>query len=221
MRSTADAALRLWMLASTRCPCFGGRKCQADGLGVAHLADEQHVRILPQGIAKARRKVPHVASHLPLPRRAAHLVPAEHILDGVLERNEHPGAPPKHLLGEGGEGRALARTRGAAHEDEAMGQVDDVIEGHRQPEVGEGGRRRSQEPNRRRAPGGCLVQVDAEASDAVEAQRQIQGAPRREAPAGLLGQGLAEQLGKIRDGLAREPTELAAHPARGASPSMR
>ena len=44
----------------------GGER-EAYRLGIAHLADEQDVRVLAEGVAETRREVAYVAADLPLP----------------------------------------------------------------------------------------------------------------------------------------------------------
>ena len=52
MRSTVEEAVVVWSVASTRWPGLGGRDRERDRLEVAHLADEDHVRVLAQRLAQ-------------------------------------------------------------------------------------------------------------------------------------------------------------------------
>ena len=118
---------------------LGGGEREADGLRIAHLSDEDDVGILPERIAQAGREVGDVASDLAAAQDRS-VGGVEDVLDGIFERGQDDRATPKGLLRERGERGRLARAGGAAHEHEAVRQLDEIVERDGQVERREGGR---------------------------------------------------------------------------------
>ena len=89
----------------------------ADRLEVAHLADEDHVRVLAERGAEGLAEAGRVDADLALVDDAA--LVAVHELDRILDREDVVGAVAVDLVDHRGERRRLARAGRAGHEDEA------------------------------------------------------------------------------------------------------
>ena len=99
---------------------LGRGKRGADGLQVAHLADEDHVGVLTKGGAERLAEARRVDTDLALVDDAA--LVAVHELDWILDREDVVGAVAIDLVDHRGERRRLTRAGGAGDEDEAARQ---------------------------------------------------------------------------------------------------
>ena len=161
-------------------PGLGGGERQADGLRIAHLADEQDVRILAQRVAQPGGEVTHVTPHLPLAHQALHPARAERVLDGIFERDQHAGAALERVVGQRRQRGALARAGRAADDHQPVRQVDEIIERHRRAELPERGRRAAQDAQRRGEARRGLEDVEPEAAHALHADAEIGRGPGAE-----------------------------------------
>ena len=93
------------------------RQRRAHRLLVAHLADQDHVRILPQHAAQGAGERGGVTSHLALVDHGATVAVDE--LDRVLDRDDVPGALGVDLVDHRGERGGLAGARGSRDEHDA------------------------------------------------------------------------------------------------------
>ncbi len=105
----------------------------ADRLEVAHLADEDHVRVLPQRRAERVGEGARVGADLALVDDAA-LVPVQE-LDRVLDREDVLVPRRVDPVEQRRERGRLARARRARDEDQAARLVGEVVEARRHPEL--------------------------------------------------------------------------------------
>ena len=90
MRSIAGRRGAAVQAGEDQVPGLRRRQRQADGLGVAHLADQQDVGILAQGVAQAGGEIAHVRADLALAHQPAGALRPDQVLDRILERHQHP-----------------------------------------------------------------------------------------------------------------------------------
>ena len=100
------------------------------GLGIAHLPDEHHVRVLPHQVRQGILEVGHVDPDLSL--RDDGLVVLEQVLDGVLDGHDMAGSRSGDVVEHGGDGRGLAAARGADDEHQALAGLRDLLHDRRQ-----------------------------------------------------------------------------------------
>ena len=137
-----------------------GGEGRLDGLVVAHLTHEDHVRVLPEGAAQGAGEALGVHLHFPLVHQA--LLVAVEELDGILHRHDvlRPGAVD--VVDHGGQAGGLSRPGGPGHQDQPPGLVGDGLDDRRKQELLErqdlGGNDPEDQPHR--AP--LLEDVDAE-----------------------------------------------------------
>ena len=114
---------------------LGDAERALDRLEVAHLADEDDVRVLAQDGAQRVRERVRVGVQLALVHDAA-LVRVEE-LDRVLDRDDVPRLLAVDLVDHRRERRGLARARRARHEDEAARLVAERLDDVRDAELAE------------------------------------------------------------------------------------
>ena len=124
-RLTVSAASTVWTVEKTR---RGVHR-----LLVAHLADEDHVRVLAQDAAQALLEGADVHPDLALVDRGVLVWVQE--LDGVLERDDVPRPGGVDVVDHRREGRRLARARGAGEQDDAALLLGELADDGRQVEV--------------------------------------------------------------------------------------
>ena len=116
-------------------PGLGDAQRRFDRLEVAHLADQDHVRVLaeagPQGVGEGVR----VRVKLALIDEALLVLVEE--FDRVLDRDDMELPLVVDLVEHGGERRRLARAGRASHEDESPRLVAQGLDHRRQPELAE------------------------------------------------------------------------------------
>ena len=83
MRLIVLAAFEAWIVPNTRCPVSAAWTAASNVSHVAHLADQDHVRVLADGVLEGRVPVAHVEADLALVDDR-HLV-GEDELDRVLD----------------------------------------------------------------------------------------------------------------------------------------
>src|SRR5262249_11536720 len=109
-------------------PGLGGGERQTDGLGITHLADQEHIRILTQGITQAGGEIAHVGAHFALAdkRRRAHW--SDNVLERIFERHPDLRGGSEGVLDERRQRRALAATRRPAGDDQPVLQLGERLE---------------------------------------------------------------------------------------------
>ena len=120
MRSIADGRRAAVQAGEHEVAGLGRGERQRDGLGIAHLADEQHVGIFAQRVAQAGREVAHVAPDLPLAHERGAAARGDGVFDGILERDDHAAAAARGFAGQRRQRRALAGAGRPADEDEPV-----------------------------------------------------------------------------------------------------
>ncbi len=140
-------------------------------LGVAHLADEDHVWVLAQHPAHGRRVVGGVGADLSLVDERQ-LVGVQH-LDRVLDRDDVDRARLVDVVDHGRHGRGLARTGRTGDQDHPPGLVGQPPYHGRQPERLER-RCARKHPAKDQADRPALAEhVDAEATEARDAVGEV------------------------------------------------
>ena len=140
---------------------LGGGDGRADRLQVAHLADEDHVRVLPERAADRLGEGRHVAADLAL--RDERLLRRVVELDRVLDRDDVDAALLVDDIDHRGERRRLARARRARHEDEAARLEEKLLDGGRQTDLLQREERRGDHPENAAPAPALLEDGDAEA----------------------------------------------------------
>jgi hypothetical protein len=199
--------------AEDQVPGLGRRQCDTDGLKVAHLADQNDVRVLAQGMLERLGEGHRVLADAALAdQRLPVLV---HELDGILDRDDVRLARAVGSVDDRGQRRRLARAGRPSDEHEAARQ-------HR--EVGQD-RRHQQRFERLDLPGdgpqdgthaaALLHEVDAEPGRARELVGEVKFLGLLELLLLLVRKdrvdGLLQLMGGQRP-LARDRLEVAEHP---------
>ncbi len=154
---------------------LGGRQGGGDGLGVAHLADEDDVGVLPHRRAEGDEEALGVEAHLPL-ADGGHVVTVEH-LDRVLDGDDVALAGVVDVVDHRRQGRRLARARRSRHEHEPallVGESPDRL-GEAEVVEGPGGRSHQPEDHPDRAP--LAIGVHAEPPEIGDGVGEV-GLPR-------------------------------------------
>ena len=103
------------------------------GLGIAHLADHDHIGRLPQRGAQRCRKIRRVDADLDLLDDA--LLVRVLVLDRILNRDDVLRIAPVDFVDERRHGRRLSSAGGAADEHEPMMQPRHLLDLRRQTEI--------------------------------------------------------------------------------------
>ena len=164
IRSIVCGALWVCSVAKTRWPVSAAVSAVADRLEVAHLADEDHVGVLPERRAERLREGGRVGADLALVDDAAP-VPVEE-LDRILDREDVLVPGLVDPVEERGERRRLAGAGRAGDEDEPARLVGEVVEPRRHPELLERLDRLRDQPEGGADARALEVGVDAEAREA-------------------------------------------------------
>ena len=152
------------------------RQRDAHRLGIAHLADHDHVRRLPHRRAQRGREVGRVDADFNLLDDAA-LVQVL-VLDRILDGDDVPGVAAVDHVDQRGDGGGLAGSGGAADQHQPVRQPRQRVDARRQPEVGELRRVDRQGADAGRGPAALAVQVDPEAAVGAETDRGVRGPAR-------------------------------------------
>ena len=112
---------------------FGRRDRRRDRLQVTHFADQDHVRVLPQGAADGLRETRHVDADLALIDRRFLVVVVE--LDRILDRDDVVVDVLVDVVHQAGQRRALARTRRPGHQEQPAGPQHQLGHHVRQPQL--------------------------------------------------------------------------------------
>ena len=198
MRSIVLGALWVWSVAKTRWPVSAAVSAVADRLEVAHLAEEDHVGVLPERPTQSLGKPGRVLPDLALVDDAALVVVEE--LDRILDRDDVVGARPVDLVDDRRERRRLARAGRAGDEHEAARLRRQLVQARGQAELLERADVGGDRPERRRQALALVVRVDAEAGEPADAVGEVELAVQLEQLL-LLGRGdaideLAHEIGR-------------------------
>src|SRR6266850_1510009 len=150
---------------------LGAGQRQADGLEIAHLAHQDHVRVLAQRAAQGVGERQRVRSDLALVDQA--FLRLVHELDRVLDGEDMALLVVVDLVDHGGERRGLARARGTGHEDDAAPLIDDLGEDLGCPQLFERQDLRGDRAHHRRRPPVLPEGVHAKAREARAREREI------------------------------------------------
>ena len=114
-------------------PGLGDRQRGLHGLQIAHLANQDHVGVLPQHVLEGGRERACVAAHLTLVHEA--VLVAVHELDRVLHGDDVPGPLPVDLVDHGRQGGRLSGSRRTGDQHEAPGLVGQPGDNRRQAQL--------------------------------------------------------------------------------------
>ena len=142
---------------------LGGQQRRLDGLVVAHLADQDDVRILAQGGPQRARKGAGVDVHLALVDQR--LLVAVEELDRVLDGDDVLGAGGVDLIDHRRQRRRLARAGGAGAEHQAATLVADLLQHRRQHQLANGEDARRDDPQHQAHRPALLEDGAAEAAE--------------------------------------------------------
>jgi hypothetical protein len=148
-----------------------GRESQRDGLEVAHLADQDHVRVLTQRPAKGIGERLRVHADLALVDQR--LLRAVNELDRVLDRDDRRFLSLVDVVDHCGEGRRLAATGRAGDEHESTFALADILQHRRHTEVVEGDDVAGDYAKDRRLTSSREEDVDPEASHVAELEGEV------------------------------------------------
>ena len=115
---------------------LGGEQPRFNGLEVAHLADQNDVRILAQRAAQRLRERARVDRHLPLVDHRAVIAVKE--LDGILDRHDMCRALAVDMVDHRRQRRALAGTGRPGHQHQPALLDRDPFQHRRQAELLDG-----------------------------------------------------------------------------------
>jgi hypothetical protein len=196
---------------------FSGLQRGHHGFRVAHLAHQDDVGVLAQGLLEALEEGGRVGPHLPLGDVGAAI--GVEVLDGVLDGDHvHPPVGVDEV-DQGRQGGGLALARRARHQHQAVVEAGEIGQHRRQTQLFEAGHLAAQEAIGRGQAVALVKDVGPQAC-AVAGAGQVDGplsaqlaAPRR----GQAAQHQAAHLGLVED-LCADGHQLAveAHRGRGA-----
>ena len=114
-------------------PGFGGGHGGGDRFKIAHLTDQNHIRILAQGAAQRTRKAGYIHAHLALvDQRFFALID---VLDGVLDGQDMLGAALVDMLDHRRQRRGFAAAGGTGDQDQTARLVRHLLQHGGQPQL--------------------------------------------------------------------------------------
>ena len=152
---------------------FRGAECEAHGLGIAHFADHEDIRIFAKGVEQGLLETGGVAADFALADVA--LLRAERVFDGAFDGEDVARVGGVDFLEQGGERRGFAGTGRAADKNQAMVMVDEFFEIGMEVEFFDSSGERSEQANGKADAASGLENVEA-ATDAGNAFGEIGGA---------------------------------------------
>ena len=165
----------------TRCPVSAARMASLDGLQVAHLPDQNHVRVLTQHVLQGIREAPRVPAQLALgDHREAGRVGE---LDGILHRHDVGRDVLVNVVDHGGLGGGLPTPGRAGDQDEATRPLREVAAHIREAQVLDGLDLQRDHPEDRADQAAVGRHIHAEAGEVrdeiseVELPRLLEGVP--------------------------------------------
>ncbi len=173
-------------------PGLGDAQRGFDRLEVAHLADQDDVGVLAQDRAQGVAVGHGVGVELALVDDG--LARREVVFDGVLDGDDVDRALGVDVLDHAGQGRRLAAARRAGDEDEAPGQVAELLDALGDAQLGEAPHGRQEAPE---GPGhGALLHEDVgpEAAQLLDAEGEVELKLLLEQPLLLVGHDAVDDL---------------------------
>ncbi len=152
-------------------PCLCRAESRLNGLGVAHLADENHVRVFPKRRAQRHEEARGVEAHLPL-ADCRQLVLVQNLYR-VLDRDDMALTRPVDVVDHGGQRGGLATPGRSCHEDEAALFVGEAPDGLGQAQLAEGPGMRPDQPEDHPDRAALPVAVDPEAPEVRDGVREV------------------------------------------------
>ena len=150
---------------------FGGQKGGFDGFQLAHLAHQNHVRVLPQDGAEAVGEGAGILTHLPLVDGA--FVALIDVFDGVFQRNDMLGVPVVDDIQQAGQGGALTGAGFAGDQDDALVEAGEALTLLGKPDFGYGGDMIVEDSDGRGDTALLAEQIHAAAHPVSQAEGQI------------------------------------------------
>ena len=143
----------------------------ADGLGVAHLADEDDVGVLAQDVLERARKAARVGADLALVdgREDAPVRVLNRILDGDAPARSHV----VDAVDDARQRRGLARASRPDHQQQALRAISEVHDHIGQTQLFGVRNMRGDRPKRSRHPALLEIRVDPEPASVVNRERKI------------------------------------------------
>ncbi len=151
---------------------FGDAQGRLDGLEVAHLADQHHVGILPQGGAQGHGEAFGVGVQLALVDQAV-LVLVQ-VFDRILDGEDVLVALAVDLVDHRRQGGRLAGAGGAGDQHQAARLLADLLDHRGQVEVAEGLDLVGDGPEHRGHRAALVEDVGAEAGEPLDAEREVE-----------------------------------------------
>ena len=151
-------------------PRFGRRDRRFDRLQVAHLADQNHVRVLPQRAADGLGERGHVDPQFALVHRRLLVRVVE--LDGVLDRDNVMVEVLVDIVDHRRQGRGLARSRRPGHQHQSARPRAEFGQHGRRPQLVEGQELGRNQPQHH--PNATLLFEDRHAEPAYVAEGETE-----------------------------------------------
>ena len=190
-----------------------------DGLEVAHLPDQNDVRVLPQDVFEGLGEGVGVGAHLTLVDQAV-AVPVEE-LDGVLDGHDVVVSLCVRDVDQGGQRRALTGSGGTGHKYETTRQIRELRDNRRDAERFEALQLVRNHPEGRPHGLALFVHVDAEACSARQRVGEVEFELLLEDLPLLLGEHRVQdplERGAVQLGRSGQRTEVARYADRGGRP---
>ncbi len=146
-----------------------------DRFQVAHFADQDHVRIHPQGSTQGFAERRHVDTNLALVHRATLVLVV--VLDRILERDHMVIHRVVHVVDHAGQGGRLATAGGAGDQEQAARPIEQLLDRFGwQPELLEGQEQVGDLPQHHRDVATLLEDRDAESSLGAKGEPEVRPA---------------------------------------------
>ncbi len=150
---------------------LGRGQRQADGLQVAHFADQHHVRVFAQRRPQCLGEAERISMHFALVHEAAFALVYE--FDGVLDRDDVIGTIVIAVIDHARERGRLARARGSRDQHQAARQHAQIAEDLRRRQVVEREDHRGNVAEHGAGAAVLVEGVDAEARELGDLEREI------------------------------------------------
>ena len=188
-------------------PGLCGLERERDGVHVAELADEDHVRVLAQSGPQSVLERAHVRAELALHDLGARA--PVHELDRILEREDVERLALVDLADHRRQRRGLAGARGPGHEHQAVGEPPELRKHAREPQLRHARHRLRDDAAHSGQPPAPVEDVHAKAARSLGLVAKIHRAARRADGPLLVGDDLAQEIGAlhVRQGPVRDRHE--------------
>ena len=152
---------------------FGGGQDHGDGFGIAHLAHQDHVRVLAQNAAQRAGEIGRVAADLDLLDDGVAV--GVHELDRIFDGDDVIAAVGVDQVDQRGQRGAFSATGGAGDQHQALAGFGQLAQAGGEVQGFESGDFFRKQPEAARDGPALIVNVGAEAADAFAAETQIRG----------------------------------------------